>query len=75
MALSLVKLPRLIRPGLGSAPATRPQGSGRPEDSSHTGAFDPIAARAAWLETVRALARAAAQADHDAATRHQGRAM
>lgn len=31
------------------------------------------AARAAWLEMIRALARAAAQADHDAATRTTGR--
>jgi hypothetical protein len=33
------------------------------------------AARTAWLEVIRALARAAAQADHDALTGPDGRAI
>lgn len=31
--------------------------------------------RAQWLDAIRALARAAAQADHDAATRSTGRSL
>ena len=32
-----------------------------------------LSARAAWLETIRIVARAAARADHEAAIRHDGR--
>ena len=66
MALSLIKLPKLIR---------AEPGSGQAAEAPGPGAFDAEAARAAWLEMIRALARAAAQADHDAATRIPGRSM
>jgi hypothetical protein len=60
-------------------PARRPQKRIRREgQADQPGAqADAVAeistARAAWLEMIRALARAAAQADHDAATRTTGR--
>lgn len=66
MALSLVKTPKPIR--------TVP-GSGQSAQAPGPGAFDPVAVRAAWLDAIRALARAAAQADHDAATRTTGRTI
>ncbi len=64
MALSLVKTPKPIR--------TVP-GSGQAAQAPGPGAFEAEAARAAWLDAIRALARAAAQRDHDAATRTSGR--
>lgn len=64
MALSLIKMPKPVR--------AEPR-SGQAAEASGPGAFNPVAARAAWLDAIRALARAAAQADHDAATRTTGR--
>lgn len=64
MALSLVKMPKPVRAEPGSGQAAQAPGPG---------AFNPVAARTAWLDAIRALARAAAQADHDAATRTTGR--
>lgn len=66
MALSLIKLPKPIR--------AEPR-SGQAAQAPDPGAFDPVAAHAAWLDAVRALARAAARADHDAATRTSGRSI
>lgn len=60
-------------------PARRPQKRIRREGQAdqpgaQTDAVSEIStARAAWLDAIRALARAAAQADHDAATRTSGR--
>lgn len=62
-------------------PARRPQKRIRREgQADQPGAqTDAVAesstARAAWLDAIRALARAAAQADHDAATRTTGRTI
>lgn len=64
MALSLVKMPTPVRAEPRSGQAAAVPGAG---------AFNPVAARTAWLDAIRALARAAAQADHDAATRTTGR--
>jgi hypothetical protein len=66
MALSLVKTPKPIR--------TVP-GSGQSAQVPGPGAFDAGAARAAWLDAIRALARGAAQADHNAAIRTPGRTI
>lgn len=66
MALSLVKTPKSIR---------AEPGSGQAAEAPGPGTFSPVAARAAWLEAIRVLARAAAQADHDAATRTTGRTI
>jgi hypothetical protein len=64
MALTLVKTPKPIRAVPGSAYDTQSQDSGQ---------VDAQTARVAWLEAVQALARGAAQADHDAAIRATGR--
>jgi hypothetical protein len=64
MALPLVKMPKPIR---------TVSGSGKAPLAPDSWPSDAEVARAAWLEAVRALARAAAQADHDAATRTTGR--
>ena len=62
-------------------PARRPQKRLRREcQADQPGAqADAVAeistARAAWLAAIRDLARAAAQADHDAATRSTGRTI
>lgn len=63
MAFSLVKMPKPFR--------AEPR-SGQAAGAPGPGAFNPVAAHAAWLDAIRALARAAAQADHDAATRTTG---
>jgi acyl-CoA reductase-like NAD-dependent aldehyde dehydrogenase len=66
MAVSLIKMPKPVRAD---------PGSGAAAEAPDAGAFNPVAARAAWLDAIRALARAAAQADHDAATRTTGRTI
>lgn len=66
MALSLIKMPKPVR--------AEPR-SGQAAEAPGPGAFNPVAARAAWLDSIRALARAAAQADHDAAARTTGRTI